>query len=127
MGAAQVRAAARDDRGALELFARVLDHARRMGDRFTVPTTLESVARLLARSGRPEIAARLLSAADRLRTELGVAGGPADTAARERTATRLREELGKDVYAAAWQAGQRLTFDEASALARAEAIAIASA
>jgi predicted ATPase/class 3 adenylate cyclase len=127
LGAAQVRAAAHDDRGALELFVRTLDHARELGDRFTLPTTFQAVARLLARHDRPEAATRLLAAAERARADLGQPGGPQDTDARDRTAARLRVALGEAAFAAEWEAGQALGLDAASDLARAEAIEIIAA
>jgi DNA-binding NarL/FixJ family response regulator len=75
---------------------------------------------LVAASGRPEAAARLLGAASRLRELTGIApkhrlSDP------DRLAAELKEHLGEELFAAAWEAGRALPVEQTAA--EAEAIA----
>ena len=81
---------------------------------------VERVGTLACRQGAPERAARLYGAAI---TQRDAAPGPLDPAERDlraRDLERLRATLGEDAFAAAYAAGQRLSLDEALALARRE-------
>jgi tetratricopeptide (TPR) repeat protein len=73
-------------------------------------------ARILALSGRPEIAARLLSCSSALLEELG-AMPPHVAKIRDQTLAAVRPQLDAAVFAAEWAEGQTLTADEAAALA----------
>jgi len=97
-----------------------LEASRRMGARFAVPTTLETAARVSTRLARLDFAARMLGAAEHLRGELEIAGGPADTIARERTVARLRDTMGDEAFDAAFAAGRALGIDDALILLDAE-------
>jgi predicted ATPase/DNA-binding CsgD family transcriptional regulator len=74
-----------------------------------------SVAVLAADRGRPEPAARLLGAAERLRAALGLALALPERAACERAYQRARAELGEVACCRAVVAGRELTLEEASA------------
>ena len=76
-------------------------------------------AEFLAATGRAEMAARLLSRAEVLGEEIG--GVPAWVGmTNEKTLATVRAQLDEDVFAEAWEQGQKLTLDEAVALALGE-------
>jgi predicted ATPase/class 3 adenylate cyclase len=113
----QIRGALGDHTGALAAFAEAASLSRQSGDRFFVPIALQGMARALRHLDRLEEAARLLAAAQNLADSLGIPGGPADVAARERAAARLRELLGDERFDAEWDVGRALSFDAAATLA----------
>ena len=73
-------------------------------------------ARMLALSGRPEIAARVLSCSAALLQEIG-AMPPHAAKIRDRTLAAVRPQLDDAAFQDEWAAGQPLTADEAVALA----------
>jgi hypothetical protein len=75
------------------------------------------MARACRHLGRLGEAAELLAAAQAMAEQLGIPGGPADVAARERAAARLRDLMGEEAFEARWEAGQALSFDETFTLA----------
>jgi tetratricopeptide (TPR) repeat protein len=113
----QIRGALGDHTGALAAFAEAASLSRQSGDRFFVPIALQGMARALRHLDRLEEAARLLAAAQNLADSLGIPGGPADVAARERAAARLRELLGDERFDTEWDVGRALSFDAAATLA----------
>jgi hypothetical protein len=72
----------------------------------------QCLARLLA---KPESAARLLGWFDAQQEELGVA--PWVAKMNEGTLAAVHAQLDEAAFAAAWEGGQKLTVDEAPALA----------
>jgi predicted ATPase/class 3 adenylate cyclase len=109
----QVRGTLGDHAGALDAFGEVLTLARQSGERFFLPTTLQGMARALRHLDRLDEAARMLGAAQGLADQLGITGGPADVASRERAGARLRDLLGDDRFEAEWEAGSSLSVDGA--------------
>jgi hypothetical protein len=73
-------------------------------------------ARILALSGRPEIAARLLSCSSALLEEIG-AMPPHVAEVRDKTLAAVRPQLDEAAFADARVEGEALTADEAVALA----------
>ena len=73
-------------------------------------------ARMLALSGRPEIAARVLSCSAALLQEIG-AMPPHAAKIRDRTLAAVRPQLDDAAFQDEWAVGQPLTADEAVALA----------
>ena len=73
-------------------------------------------ARILALSGRPEIAARVLSSSTALLQEIG-AMPPYVAKTRDQTLAAVSAQLDDAAFAAAWEEGQTLTADEAVVLA----------
>jgi tetratricopeptide (TPR) repeat protein len=88
---------------------------RRLDDRYRIGECLDGLAAVAARDGRPERAARLLGAADRLREATGYALHPAFQRAHERSVELARTALGEAAFAAAWAAGRDLSLDAAIA------------
>jgi DNA-binding CsgD family transcriptional regulator len=93
------------------------DGASGQGQRGTeeLARVVAAVAVLVAEGGELEAAARLLGAAERLRETLGLALALPERAACERTVTRMRGELGDDLF--------RTRLAEGRAMAPAEALA----
>jgi tetratricopeptide (TPR) repeat protein len=113
MAAGQVRTTLGDHDGALAAFAECLTLARQTGDRASIPPALQGMARVLRSLNRLEDATRLLGATQRLADELGIPGGPADVAARDRAISRLRELLGAQGFDTEFEAGRSLSIDAA--------------
>jgi predicted ATPase/class 3 adenylate cyclase len=109
----QLRSRLGDVQGAVRAFAEALRTCRRTGERFQAPVALQAMAGAMRRVDRPEDAARLLGAAQRLSAGVGITGGPADVQARARAKARLRELLGDERFEAAWNDGQALDFEAA--------------
>jgi tetratricopeptide (TPR) repeat protein len=97
---------------ALHAFGRALPHLRNVGFRNEVATTLEQTARLLLNRS-PADSATLYAAASALRDLIGLPGIAAEQRSKERALLLLRETLGVESFAWAWNAGTAMTLDEA--------------
>jgi predicted ATPase/DNA-binding SARP family transcriptional activator len=80
----------------------------------------EGLAAVLAFTGQPDPAARLLGAAEALRESVGVDLAPAERETHEATAAAIRASLGEERFGTAWREGRELTLDDAIAYALAE-------
>jgi hypothetical protein len=108
----------RKDLAAAELlFQDSLLLAERTGDRLLQITCLEAIAGLLVAQRRYERGARVLGTAEAWRAKIEAASLTAERAAVERHTAVLRTALGREAFAAAWQAGQAMSLDEAIDLA----------
>jgi predicted ATPase len=107
----EVGAASDCYREAVALFAELGDHPG-------VATCVRCLAWAAWTEGRPAPAARLYGAAETL-CPAAVAYDPDDHALHERVRRALREQLGVEAFAAAHEAGGRLSADEAAAEASA--------
>ncbi|HTX01452.1 MAG TPA: tetratricopeptide repeat protein, partial [Acidimicrobiales bacterium] len=109
-------AAGRDEPArARALLARALRGHAELGDRWRAASVLESTAALEVAD--PELAARLLGAAQRLRAELGAPVPPCERAELGASAAALERRLGAEGYERALAAGRGLELGEAVALA----------
>ena len=89
---------------------------RDLGDVLNIAFCVCSFARVLALTGRPEAAARVLASSVALREEIGAR--PLQFASlSERTLTAIRHQLDEAAFTDAWEQGRTLTADEAVALA----------
>jgi predicted ATPase/DNA-binding CsgD family transcriptional regulator len=86
-------------------------------DRPGIAHSLLEMAGVLVALGRPEPAARLLAAAEALRTDVGAALPAPDLRDSERFLARLQAELPADSLAAAWTEGVAMPPEEAVAAA----------
>jgi len=104
---AQVALAAGDLPAAASHEAESFALRRRLGDGRGLAEGLEGTARIAAAAGpqHRRLAAHLLAAADRLRSELGAARTPADREGFDRCRDLLRAQLGP-AFDAAWEAGR---------------------
>ena len=89
---------------------------RDLGDLLLIAGCVGRFARILALSGRPEIAARVLSSSAAQLNEIG-AMPPHIAKIRDQTLVAIRPQLDEVTFNRAWEEGQALTADEAVALA----------
>ena len=104
-----------DPERAVPMLREAIALSRELGDSERLAYTLEDLAGVLLQLDRAEAAARLYGAVHRIRTDVGLLEGPLDT-----YYTRVdeaRDTLGERLFTDAWQAGQRLTREEAAAYA----------
>ncbi len=93
-------------------------------DRVGVARALDGLAALAALAADHNRAARLASAADRIRSELGVPPSPTMGDLRAQTAKLLMDHLSPDDLAASQREGAGLTYDEVSAYALEEGTSV---
>jgi predicted ATPase/DNA-binding CsgD family transcriptional regulator len=105
---------------ALSHYRDALARFAKLADRATSARCFEGVAGVAAACGRPELAARLLGAAEALRERLGRPVDAEDRPAYQEAVAAARAALGEAAFAAARAAGRVLPFEEAVA----EALAI---
>ncbi|HEY3228645.1 MAG TPA: tetratricopeptide repeat protein [Roseiflexaceae bacterium] len=94
-------------------FTESLTLSAQLADKLWVAANLEGLARLAHVEGRWERAARLFGAAAGLRTRIGAPLAPAEAAADGEMIATVHARLGESAFIAAWQVGQRLTFEQA--------------
>lgn len=96
-----------------DLFHQALAIRHAHGLRPGVAESLDSLAGVAVRSQDPTAATRVLSAVEKIRTELGFVRWPVDQALYEEYLQSARTQLNETGFAAAWGEGQLLTIDEA--------------
>ena len=87
---------------------------RDLRDMLNVASALCHFARVLALTGKPSVAARVLASAVALREETGARDIMSES---EKALTAIRPQLDDAAFAEAWEQGRTLTADEAVALA----------
>jgi non-specific serine/threonine protein kinase len=103
------------------LLAEGLAESRKHGDRQGVANDLEGLAYLAVLEQQPERAARLFGSAARLREAVGaLKRPPIEQRGYEDDVNLVREALGETAFAATWEAGRALTWEEAVAEALGE-------
>lgn len=90
----------------------------RISNRVRGAHCLETTATVAAASGRPDVGAQLLGAAERMRELLGTAALPYERIVRERGIADVTHALDDDAATAAWTRGRNLAFEDAMAQAR---------
>ncbi len=106
-------------------FLKAADQCREMGDRLGLATAAAAQAGIFALQGEHEQAVVLFAAAEKLRTTLGpawvptpqLAGPPIDREDNARNLATARAALGEARFAQMWEAGLRLTVEDALAKA----------
>jgi tetratricopeptide (TPR) repeat protein len=93
---------------------------RALQDVLALANSLANGAEFAAVGGRPEVAARLLGAAEPLRVRGGVTIDPFNLDDPHILIARVREQLGESAFAAAWVEGESLPLDQA--IAEADAV-----
>jgi predicted ATPase len=86
-----------------------------LGDRVGIMVCLESLGVVACCQGQPGRAIPLFGAAQALRNSNNHRHPPPEQAEYDRHLTAARAQLGEDAFAAAWEAGQSMTLDEAVA------------
>ena len=109
----------RDYERARDLLASALPIYLQISNRVCSAHCLETTAALAAATGRPDVGAELLGAAERMRELLGTAAPPYERIVRERGVADVTRALDDDAAARAWTRGRDLAFEDAMARARA--------
>ena len=117
---AEAQAAQGQVESAVVLYRESLEHYAASGDSAGVAECVSGLAGVAASCGQTERAARLLGAAEGLRTTSGAVFRPTFRLTHERTVSMVQATLSKPDFAAAWAGGRRLERDEAVAEALAE-------
>jgi hypothetical protein len=104
-------------KGARACFAESLQLRLQAGDRRGVAVTLTNFAHIFQDDHRPDRAARLLGAAEALRTAIGAPIHPNRREEYEQLLAEVRAALGEAGFADAWAEGGVLTLEQAVALA----------
>ena len=102
---------------ALSMLRDSLRIRRELGERVAIAEDISRLARTSASAGEAETAARLLSGSRALYEELGASAPSFGTERNEETLAIIRARLDDDAFAAAWEAGAKLSLDQAVALA----------
>jgi predicted ATPase/DNA-binding SARP family transcriptional activator len=109
---------------AAQYFVESLDAAPHGGASYIIPASLEGIAGVASMRRRPELAARLLGAAEAQREAIKLHRPPIEHALYDRILTTVRAQLAEDILRQAWQAGRALSAEQA--IAEAEAFAQSS-
>ncbi len=109
-----------DLEGARACFAESLRLRLESGERRGVAVTLTNLAYVEQAARRPEVAARLLGAAEALREALGVPILPGRRREYDELVAAVRAALEAAAFQSAWAQGRALTLEQAAALALAE-------
>jgi tetratricopeptide (TPR) repeat protein len=107
----------RDWERAVSLLSESLEVRREISDKGGSAWCLERLAEIAQAQGDSERAVRLLSAAAALRVSIGSVIDPADQAEYQSQRAALRAKLGEEQFAAIWNEGRALTFEQAVAYA----------
>jgi tetratricopeptide (TPR) repeat protein len=98
---------------ALSMLDRSIQLMSVLGDRLALMVDLSRIAGVLSIAGRPSAAAQILSRADALREEMGVAFEPWNAKLNDKTLEAIHAGLDDEQFREAWAAGRRLTVAEA--------------
>ncbi len=112
--------AQRKDEQAAEAYFAAIDLHDRLGAQVNVLTGIEGIARLAARRRQPELAIRLLSAAESVHRSLGNEVEPLRRARNDAALEMACAVIDETRYTSLWEAGQSLTLDAAVTIAEAE-------
>ncbi|MDP6514313.1 MAG: tetratricopeptide repeat protein [SAR202 cluster bacterium] len=94
-----------------------LDMSTKMGDKLTVASTLEGMAKVANAENDAYRAARLIGGAESLRTVIGGPLYPYDRLEIERNTAAAKTRLGQAAYLEAWTAGQSMAMEDVVAYA----------
>jgi predicted ATPase len=100
---------------AAELLREALALQSELGDVMKLAGSFEDAAQYAVDGGQPEVAGRLLSAAEALRVRGDIAIEPFNIEEHRQLLARTRELLGEAAFAAAWAQGESLTLNQAVA------------
>lgn len=98
---------------ARSLFTQALTALREIGNSWGMFYLLEAFGCLALLEGELERAVRLWGAVERLGEVIGTSLPPAEQAEHERSVMAARQQLEPSAFAAAWEAGRRMTLDDA--------------
>jgi tetratricopeptide (TPR) repeat protein len=114
-GLGNVAYAQGDYTAARALHAESLALRRELGDKHGIAESLERFAAVASAQGQAERALRLAGAAAALREAISAPLSPIDQAALDRWLAPARQALSEATCTAAWEAGRKLTLEQATA------------
>ena len=106
-----------DLEGARALFEESLHLRREIGDRKAVAVSLREMAEVLAAGGHVRKAARLWGAVQSLRENIGTPLPPAHPGRAGQQLAQAQAALGETAFAAAWEEGRAMTWEQAASYA----------
>jgi hypothetical protein len=101
----------------LSIYRDLLPKWKDLGHRAAVAHELECIAYIVSKKDHPHLAATILGAADALRKLIESSPTSVELEEYEKEVSALSEKLQSSEFESAWKAGQRLSMDEAIALA----------
>jgi tetratricopeptide (TPR) repeat protein len=101
----------------LSIYRDLMPKWKEIGHRAAVAHELECIAYILTKSDQPQRAATLLGSAAAMRNMIDSAPTPLELVEYDRELAGLHEKLPDAEFQQAWEQGQKLTMDEAIALA----------
>jgi predicted ATPase/DNA-binding CsgD family transcriptional regulator len=102
-----------DRDAAYSLYEEALKDLKDLEDKWWIAWCLEGMADVAAAQKQPERAARLFGAAAALREVIGAPRPPAFRSYHERSLAAVRDRLGEENFAAAWEEGWAMTTQQA--------------
>ncbi len=102
-----------DYAAAWTLLAEGLTLHRQLGDQQGIAECLDGMAGVARGQSQQSRAARLEGASSALRESIGSFRPPLDQENMEKTMASVREALGEEAFAAAWEAGRAMTWEQA--------------
>jgi non-specific serine/threonine protein kinase len=102
-----------DRDAAYSLYEEALKDLKDLEDKWWIAWCLEGMAGVAAAQKQPERAARLFGAAAALREAIGAPRPPAFRSYHECDLAAVRERLGEEGFAAAWEEGRAMTTEQA--------------
>ena len=115
-----VARAQRDYPYARQLYRESLERNRELGDGWQIAYVLEDIGGLSAMAGQPDLALKLIGAAETLRQRVNASLAPHERARLDGFLEQARNNLEPIEAAAAWQAGKAMSMDQAIDLALTE-------
>jgi excisionase family DNA binding protein len=106
--------------GAIERYRETLLLTHQLGERHLASRTLDRIGVALHQTGLSRTAPRLFGAAAALRESLGDTLFSAEDAILTQQVAQVRDALGEEVFAAAWESGRSLPVEQATAEAIAQ-------
>jgi predicted ATPase/DNA-binding CsgD family transcriptional regulator len=100
---------------ARDLARQGLGLALEMNNQLDIADSLASLAGVMALTGQPEQAARLLGAWDAALERMGASSQPADQPKLDRTIATARAQLAPEIFEAAWAEGRAMSLEQAVA------------
>jgi tetratricopeptide (TPR) repeat protein len=101
----------------LAIYRDLLPKWKEIGHRAAVAHELECITYILHRQDQPQRAAHILAAAVALRKMIDSAPTPLEQLEYDKELAQLREKISEAEFRQAWEQGEKLTMDEAIALA----------
>jgi hypothetical protein len=112
-GLGRVAQSQEDFIAARSFYSEAIVLSQEISNSLTVAQNLSAFATLAAAQNKPELAARLVGAAEAQIPSIRFEMSAKERSEYDQAAAAARTALGEDAFAAAWEEGQKMTLDEA--------------